>query len=125
MPPVVPLRFASIYTDHVVLQAAPLRSVVWGFANVPLGTPVTVTVDGPEGFAVQGALLPLPSGTPYSDQWIWRAVLPATAASLEPHSITVSAIGDNATIIDVLFGDVYVCGGQVKLELAAACVYVT
>ena len=31
--PIVPLRFASIYTDHMVLQSAPAKAMVWGFSN--------------------------------------------------------------------------------------------
>ncbi len=42
MPPVVPIRFASIYTNHTVLQSAPARAMVWGFANIEPGETISV-----------------------------------------------------------------------------------
>jgi len=41
------LRFASYYGDHMVLQKAPERAVVWGYG--PEGEQVNVTLWGPEG----------------------------------------------------------------------------
>ena len=44
---------------------------------------------------------------------IWRQALPPTPASATAVSITFSAsTGEVAALNDVLFGDVYVCGGQ-------------
>eukprot|EP00038_Savillea_parva_P010797 m.192856 g.192856 ORF g.192856 m.192856 type:complete len:675 (-) comp18757_c0_seq1:153-2177(-) len=111
-PPPVPVRFASIYTDHAVLQSSPHRAVVWGFANVD--GPLTVRLD--DGAEVPATLQPLPPGTPYTDRWLWRAVLPPTAPSWTAHSVTVAGVGCNASIHDILFGDVYVCGGQSNME---------
>jgi hypothetical protein len=51
LPPPPPLlRFASIYTDHMVLQAAPARATVWGFANTDVGE--NVVVEGDDGIRV-------------------------------------------------------------------------
>jgi sialate O-acetylesterase len=120
-PPAAPLRFASIYTDHAVLQAAPSRSVVWGFANVAKGTQLRLDLDS-EGstsddrVSVDATLQPLPPCSPYSDKWIWRALLPATPASFASHTLSVSGGGLNASITDVVFGDVFACGGQSNME---------
>ena len=44
---------------------------------------------------------------------VWKQTLPPTAASSTPRRITFSATtGENATMENVLFGDVYLCGGQ-------------
>ena len=133
-PPASPLRFASIYTDHAVLQSS--GAVVWGFANVDAGTLLSVTLDNDTGnvsgggtgedkghdhgggaaITVPATLQPLPPDSPYTDKWIWRAELPPTIASFAPHTLTVSGGGLTASISDIVFGDVYVCGGQSNME---------
>ena len=123
--PKADFRFASIYTNDMVLQSAPKQAVVWGFA-MP-GDTVRVTFDG--------------SSVPTTiSQWqgdtIWTTTLPATEASIvQTHTITAQ----NSTSITaikltgVLFGklaalccppsftsltfhmfagDVFVCSGQ-------------
>ena len=46
------------------------------------------------------------------EQCKWVAVLPATPEG-GPHTITASSSSyGKATITDVLFGDVWICGGQ-------------
>lgn len=112
-PPVVPIRFASIYTDHVVLQVAPARAILWGFANVGESDHIKVTVT-PLGASVTASLSPLPVGSSYADKWIWQAVLPPINATFDAQTVTVSVGEATASIIDVLFGDVFVCGGQVR-----------
>jgi hypothetical protein len=48
----------------------------------------------------------------------WRVLLPPVAASLG-HTITVfSTSGDNATLSNVAFGDVFLCGGQSNMVFA-------
>jgi hypothetical protein len=43
---------------------------------------------------------------------VWRQKLPATAASKRAYTIAVSgSAGESQTLSDVLFGDVYLCGG--------------
>jgi hypothetical protein len=50
----------------------------------------------------------------------WSTVLPPTAPTLTPYTITISVINDAGVcieekeVIDVLFGEVYICSGQVK-----------
>ena len=61
-PPTPPLRFASIYTSHTVLQAGPARANVWGFLALDPDNGTAVTVEGPGGARVDATLEPLPVG---------------------------------------------------------------
>ena len=100
-----PFRFALAYGDHMVLQRAPARATIWGFA--PAAATVEVTGVGTAAVtAVAGS------------DGVWKVALPATDAAV-PHTIT-ARIGGGSTITlsDVLFGDVWVCGGQSNSEPA-------
>ena len=39
------IRFASIFGDHMVLQRAPKRAIIWGYADI-IGDSVTVLKNG-------------------------------------------------------------------------------
>lgn len=85
----------------VVLHRAPKIAIVWGF-----GAPgSTIKTD------FNGASLTATTGT----DGYWRQPLPATAAG-GPYSLVFTpSTGEPAiTLTDVLFGDVYICGGQSK-----------
>jgi hypothetical protein len=116
-----PLRFASIYTDHMVLQSAPAQASVWGFVNVAAGEKLTLVASSKAGS--QSAVVTLstvPSNTKQAGMYkhIWSALLPAMKASFDQHTLTVaSSSGLNATVTDVLYGDVWVCSGQSKYSL--------
>ncbi|KAL3892624.1 MAG: hypothetical protein SGPRY_014949 [Prymnesium sp.] len=94
--------------SHMVLQRAPQRAVVWGFAQA--GTKVATTLDG------QHQLTTLAGA-----DGIWRQLLPAMPASVKSHRLDfVSSAGERASMEDVLFGDVYLCGGQSNMQFSAA-----
>ena len=106
-------RFAHSYGSHMVLHQAPKSPIVWGFcasAHQCGSVNVTLAADGaPAAEAVTVAAQPgQATGT-------WIAKLPPTDGSDTPH--TVTATFDLGTVIlsDVLFGDVWVCSGQVRL----------
>ena len=40
----VKYRFASYYMDHMVLQKAPQKAVIWGFANETADTSVPINL---------------------------------------------------------------------------------
>jgi len=86
----------------MVLQRAPQRAVLWGFTGNASGVVVTTKLDGVAMTTTSDA-----TGT-------WRQALPATEASVSrAHTITVTASnGMRAALSNVLFGDVYLCGGQ-------------
>lgn len=44
----------------------------------------------------------------------WRALLPATAASFQPHNITASYNGVTLSLTAVMFGEVWICSGYVS-----------
>jgi sialate O-acetylesterase len=48
---------------------------------------------------------------------MWRVELPPTAASTTPENITVTGLGSTVTLANVLFGDVWMCGGQSNMAV--------
>jgi len=96
-------QLSRTLTSHMVLQRSPRAATVWGLATP--GTLVTTSFLGATYTSVAGP-----------DQ-VWRQLLPPQPAS--PGSgpgLTISfnaSTGDTAVLEDVLFGDVYICGGQV------------
>eukprot|EP00746_Dinoflagellata_sp_MGD_P167752 gnl/MRDRNA2_/MRDRNA2_98627_c0_seq1.p1 gnl/MRDRNA2_/MRDRNA2_98627_c0~~gnl/MRDRNA2_/MRDRNA2_98627_c0_seq1.p1 ORF type:complete len:540 (+),score=86.72 gnl/MRDRNA2_/MRDRNA2_98627_c0_seq1:89-1708(+) len=90
--------------DHMVLQREPASAVIWGFATE--GTIVTATFNGEKYTSKAGK------------DTVWRASLKPTPAG-GPYNISVSAsTGQTTALLDVLFGDVYVCGGQSNMQFA-------
>lgn len=94
------LRFASYYGDHMVLQRAPERAVVWGYG--PEGALVTVVLMGP--VKQEATIVAVTEG-------IWRVTLNPVEPG-GPYNLTVATESDSATLTDVLFGDIWLCGGQ-------------
>lgn len=88
-------RFASIHSDNMVLQAAPLRAIVWGFGG---GADVEVSVDG--GSAVKAVR------SSWHEQDTWLAKLPTLPAGLSAHTVVATSGAAKATLEGVLFGDV-------------------
>jgi sialate O-acetylesterase len=90
----------------MVLAASPKQAMVWGFCDP--GAKVDVALGGKKIAATVGP-----------DQadgklTTWRALLPATAASFTTHNITATSAGNTITLADVMFGEVWVCSGQVR-----------
>ena len=89
--------------DHMVLQRAPQSAVVWG--HTAAGATVTTRFAGASYEAVADG-----DGT-------WRQRLPPTAASATPYALSfASTAGEAAAVRDVLFGDVFLCGGQSNMQ---------
>ena len=89
--------------DNMVLQrdAVSPPAMLWGFANP--STIISVFMD---------SILLSPNATTGEDS-IWRFPLPPTPAGVEPHVFNISASdGSYISIINVLFGDVYLVSGQ-------------
>jgi len=105
-------RFAHSYGSHMVLHQAPKSPVVWGFCDSAAqcgSVNVTIAADGaPAAEAVTVAAQPgQATGT-------WIAKLPPTDGSDTPHTVTATYDLGTVTLSDVLFGDVWVCSGQVR-----------
>ncbi|KAM6988355.1 sialate O-acetylesterase-like [Tautogolabrus adspersus] len=94
------LRFASYYGDHMVLQKSPERAVLWGYG--PEGAQVTLFLIGPTN----------QKASPVSvTKGIWRVTIDPVEAG-GPYNVTAAIENSTATLTDVLFGDVWLCGGQ-------------
>ena len=105
-PPPKPFRFASIYSDHMVLQSAPARSAIWGFCEPGATVDVTITGTG----APTPALTATVVTDPTTNVTTWSVKLAAIPASMVPTTIEAAAQdGDSIRLDDVLWGDVWVC----------------
>ncbi|KAL6478646.1 hypothetical protein MHYP_G00120790 [Metynnis hypsauchen] len=103
--------FASYYGDHMVLQRAPERAVVWGYATN--GTEVEIFLIGPQSKQVNST--PIING-------IWKMALDAVQAG-GPYNLTAVKRGGAAAKImltDILFGDIWLCGGQSNMAFTLA-----
>ena len=99
-------RLSAALQDHMVLQRKPAAATVWGFAAP--GTTVTTTIFG-------GTTITSKAGA----DSVWRAKLPPSSASSSPSTLHFNASsGETATLSDVLFGDVYLCGGQSNMQFS-------
>lgn len=107
------LRFARAYGSHMVLQSAPRRANVWGWASTP--SPLTLTLSGPSGKTEHPATMEAYNAS--ESMYTWHVQLPATPAGVAAYSLSVApsaasrgGLADvRASITDVLFGDVWVC----------------
>ncbi|XP_058606484.1 sialate O-acetylesterase isoform X2 [Onychostoma macrolepis] len=95
-------RFSSYYGNHMVLQKAPAKAVLWGFGQT--GAKVVVTLSGP--YKVSAHSTTVING-------IWRTTLKPEEAG-GPYKLTASQSITNSsiTLTDVLFGDIWLCSGQ-------------
>jgi len=85
---------SSTLGNNMVLQRAPQRAVVWGFAAP--GTVVNTTLDDSA-----------PMTTVADAAGVWRQQLPAVESSHKPHTLAFrAASGEVARLHNVFFGDV-------------------
>jgi sialate O-acetylesterase len=114
--------YASYYEDHMVLQIAPLKASVWGFAPLgDIGATVTVNITSTAmstltftGIVQLGA---------DHNQATWT-VLFAPLAFMHP--VTITAFLSNykpIVLLDVIFGDVWICSGQSNMKLTVAQIF--
>ena len=96
--------------DNAVLQRAPARAALFGWGRTA-GTTVAAHF---RGQTYTGMVAPNSSGL---GALMWRIELPPTAASSTPENITVTAGGTTLTLGNVLFGDVWMCGGQSNMAV--------
>jgi len=109
------IRFANYYQDHMVLQRAPQRSIVWGYSD-DFDTPITLSMNN-KAYQTKS------SSTPSADsvgESIWSVTLDAQIEE-GPFQVKVThplANGtlETITLNDILFGDVWFCGGQSNMR---------
>ena len=98
------LKLARLFSDHVVLQRQkPIP--VWGWANA--GEKVKVTL----------AQQTVQTKADATGKWMVR-FNPLEAGG--PHTLNVSAKSGQATVNDVLIGEVWLCSGQSNMEWSVA-----
>jgi len=113
------IRFANYYQDHMVLQRAPQRAIVWGYSDT-FNTPITLSMDNK-------VYQTMSSSTPSADSVgasIWSVTLDAQTEE-GPFQVKVThplANGtlETITLDDVLFGDVWVCSGQSNMQFSVS-----
>lgn len=114
--------FAGYYGDNMVLQRAPHKAVVWGYAPVLLeNTTVLVILQGNGGTdeinrEYRTTIRNTASGT------TWKVILDEISES-SPFTITAALEDDSSTqrriqITNVLFGDVWICAGQENMQFS-------
>jgi len=97
--------------SNMVLQREPLRANIWGWST-RAGATVQVTLNGNTIGSVNAGA---------DGKWLFT--LPAHPAG-GPHVISVSSNnGEKATIENVLFGDVFLCGGQSNMQMTVDQVF--
>ena len=111
--------------DNMVLQRD-TPAVVWGYSEYPGATVQAALLRPTESFdsntdeedTVLSKVVHLATTT-VEDDGTWRLSFPPQPASLTPQVIAVKATtGETGQLNNVLFGDVYICGGQSNMEFA-------
>lgn len=97
------LTLSNVYGDNMVLQRAPYQAVISGTANPNVR--ITVGAAGRIGAGISGGdgsfyvgLPPIERGGPYTVQ-------------------VNSSTGESVSLSNVLFGDVWLCGGQSNMQM--------
>ena len=102
-PIAVPFNLSNTLGDGMVLQRAPQSAVVWGFGTP--GAKISLHFSGESLSAV------------VDGNSTWRMTLPPTPATKTGTTLTFSDGTDHLALKDVLFGDVFLCSGQVRLRV--------
>ena len=113
-------RFANYMQDHMVLQRAPQRAIVWGY-----GDPSTLTTLTFNDQIYQTVSESRAVNT--EDESIWSISLDPVSDE-GPFDIHVSQPLANGTLVtitlhDILFGDVWLCSGQSNMQLTVSMIY--
>ena len=110
------VRFANFYQDHMVLQRAPERAIVWGYTDT-FDSRIILRMNEREYqsesvFSSRNSL----------GESIWSVTLDAQTEE-GPFQIQVTQPLANGTMVnitlnDVLFGDVWICSGQSNMQFS-------
>jgi hypothetical protein len=109
-PDSAPFWLHPLINSNAVLQRAPARAAIYGWAKTA-GATISVQFRGKVyESTVAGNDTSLGS-------LMWRVELPPVPASVIPENITIAGLGTTATLANVLFGDVWMCGGQSNMAV--------
>lgn len=108
------IRFANYYQDHMVLQRAPQRSIVWGYVD-SVNRPIILTLNNKVYETVSSPVL-----SNAENNSIWSITLDPQPEE-GPFQVQVHVKLSNGTVEtivldDVLFGDVWICSGQSNMQ---------
>ena len=113
-------RFANTLGNHMVLQRAPQRAIVWGFGDS--NTLTTLKMNDKIYTTMSESKITNEKG-----ESIWSVTLDPVSdeGPFDIHVSQPSTNGTNVTITltDVLFGDVWLCSGQSNMELTVGEIY--
>lgn len=109
------IRFANYYQDHMVLQRAPQRAIVWGYVDT-FNTFVTLTMNNKIYRTISFS-----SSNDATNLSVWSMTLDAQTEE-GPFQFNASHILANGSVEtialnDVLFGDVWICSGQSNMRV--------
>ncbi len=114
------LSFANYVQDHMVLERAPQRAIVWGFGDPSALTNLTVN---DKTYTTISRAEPANK----ENESIWSVTLDPVSDE-GPFDIHVSQPLANGTLVtitlhDILFGDVWICSGQSNMQLTVSLIY--
>jgi sialate O-acetylesterase len=95
----------------MVLQRSPHSARIWGWSTPQSN--VTVSLDD--------TLVGFDIADPTTGKWTVR--LPPQPASTEERTIHITDGTTSITLVDVVFGDVYLCSGQSNMQLDVDAVF--
>ena len=113
-------RFANYFQDHMVLQRAPQRAIVWGYGD----SSVLITLKfNNRIYTTMSSLEPANA----QNESIWSVTLDPVSDE-GPFDIHVSQPLANGTLVtitihDILFGDVWLCSGQSNMVVSVSWIY--
>lgn len=110
---------SATLNDNMVLQRD-VPAVIWGYSKPGATVHATLQRSITEHEATSGETSLLAQlETTADDSGLWRVRFPTQAASMTPHEIDVtSTTGETGRLSNLLFGDVYLCGGQSNMEFS-------
>jgi sialate O-acetylesterase len=114
-------RFANYYQNHMVLQRAPQKAIVWGYGD---GQNVSITLKmSKKIYDTRSYLLPIH----LSNENIWSVILDAESEEGPFQLIATQKFSNGSQISisldDVLFGDVWLCSGQSNMGMAVQRIF--
>lgn len=102
-----PFSVAKSFSEHAVLQSAPRTARVWGWTTA--SGVVTATLNC-SSVSVSASF----NVTASPDDGLWIAEFPPVPGSTHPCVVSFTDITSSASVwfLDIVFGEVLVCGGQ-------------
>ena len=108
-------RFASYFQENMVLQMQPYSAVLWGYGTVGSTVNVSMVQDIYFTKVIEGP----------DKKGFWKVILKQQSAG-GPYTFQV--VQDNQGVLswillkNVLFGDVWICGGQSNMQFTVSMV---